>query len=68
MPSVEVTVRANISVKFALIDMGAVREQDIAPDAVLRRAVDVCGAGLVIWGSDIGTSSGTYKEILARAY
>lgn len=67
MPTVEVTARANMSVKFASIDMDAVREQDIAPDAVQRREVDVFGAGLAMRGSDIGTSSGTYKEMVARA-
>lgn len=33
----------------------------------MYRAVDVFGAGLAMWGSDIGTSSGIYKEMVAGA-
>jgi predicted TIM-barrel fold metal-dependent hydrolase len=33
---------------------------------VLRRAVDMFGADHVMWGSDIGTSSGTYKDMVRR--
>ena len=33
---------------------------------MLRRAVDLYGAGHLMWGSDIGTSSGTYKEMVQR--
>ncbi|MBX6319967.1 amidohydrolase family protein, partial [Pigmentiphaga sp.] len=33
---------------------------------VLRRAVDMFGADHIMWGSDIGTSSGTYKEMVQR--
>ena len=31
-----------------------------------RRAVDLFGADRVMWGSDIGTSSGTYKDMVQR--
>jgi predicted TIM-barrel fold metal-dependent hydrolase len=34
---------------------------------VLRRVVDFYGADKVMWGSDIGTSSGTYAEMIERA-
>ncbi len=47
--------------------MDVIREQGVAPEAVLRRAVDFFGAGKVMWGSDIGTSSGSYKEMVERA-
>ena len=47
--------------------MDVVREQGFKPEAVLRRAVDFYGADKIMWGSDIGTSSGTYKEMVARA-
>lgn len=63
-----VAARDNIAVKFTCINMDAVREQGIAPEAVLRRAVDFFGPDKVMWGSDIGTSSGTYKEMVARGY
>jgi len=59
--------RANISVKFTSLNMDAIREAGVAPEQVLRRAVDVFGADKVMWGSDIGTSSGTYKEMVQRA-
>jgi predicted TIM-barrel fold metal-dependent hydrolase len=58
--------RANIFVKFTSLNMDVIREKGIAPEAVLRRAVDFFGASKVMWGSDIGTSSGTYKEMVAR--
>jgi predicted TIM-barrel fold metal-dependent hydrolase len=59
--------RDNISVKFTSLNMDVIREQGVAPEDVLRRAVDFFGADKVMWGSDIGTSSGTYKEMVARA-
>lgn len=59
--------RPNIFVKFTSLNMDVIREQGVAPEAVLRRAVDFFGADKVMWGSDIGTSSGTYKEMVARA-
>ncbi len=60
--------RKNIFVKWTSLNMDVIREQGIAPEAVLRRAVDFFGADKVMWGSDIGTSSGTYKEMVARAH
>ena len=59
--------RKNIYVKFTSLNMDVIREQGIAPEAVLRRTVDFFGADKVMWGSDIGTSSGTYKEMVERA-
>lgn len=61
------TKRDNISVKFTSLSMDVIREQGISPEEVLRRAVDLYGPDKVMWGSDIGTSSGTYKEMIARA-
>lgn len=63
-----VAKRPNVSVKFTSINMDASREFGADPAAVLRRAVDFFGADKVMWGSDIGTSSGTYKEMVARAF
>ncbi len=59
--------RRNISVKFTSLNMDVIREAGVAPEAVLRRAVDFFGADKVMWGSDIGTSSGSYKEMIGRA-
>lgn len=58
--------RDNISVKFTSLNMDVIREKGIPPQAVLRRAVDFFGADKVMWGSDIGTSSGTYHEMVQR--
>jgi len=60
-------MRENISVKFTSLSMDVIREKGVAPEAVLRRTVDFYGAGRTMWGSDIGTSSGTYKMMIARA-
>lgn len=59
--------RDNIFVKWTSLNMDIIRERGIAPESVLRRAVDFFGADKVMWGSDIGTSSGTYKEMVRRA-
>lgn len=58
--------RPNVFVKFTSLNMDVIREQGVAPAAVLRRTVDVFGADKVMWGSDIGTSSGTYHEMVRR--
>ena len=56
----------NISFKFTSINLDICREAGIPAEKVLRRAVDLYGADRVMWGSDIGTSSGTYREMVAR--
>lgn len=60
--------RDNIYVKWTSLNMDAIHVKGLAPADVLRRAVDLFGADRVMWGSDIGTSSGTYKEMIARAH
>jgi len=59
--------RNNITYKFTSLNMDYIRENGFAPEHVLRRAVDFYGADKVMWGSDIGTSSGTYAEMIGRA-
>ena len=59
--------RHNVFVKFTSLNMDVIREQAVDPAAVLRRTADVFTADKVMWGSDIGTSSGTYKELVQRA-
>lgn len=59
--------RDNISYKYTSLNMDFVRERGFAPEDVLRHVVDFYGADKVMWGSDIGTSSGTYAEMIARA-
>lgn len=57
-----------ISFKFTSINLDICREAGIPADRVLRRAVDLYGADRVMWGSDIGTSSGTYKDMVQRFF
>jgi L-fuconolactonase len=52
--------------KFTSINLDICREGGIPADKVLRRAVDLFGADHLMWGSDIGTSSGTYKDMVQR--
>lgn len=56
----------NIYFKFTSINLDICREADIPAEKVLRRAVDLYGADRIMWGSDIGTSSGTYKDMVQR--
>jgi L-fuconolactonase len=56
----------NIYFKFTSINLDICREESIPADRLLRRAVDLYGADHVMWGSDIGTSSGTYKDMVQR--
>lgn len=58
--------RERIFFKFTSINLDICREGGIAADKVLRRAVDMFGADHIMWGSDIGTSSGTYKDMVQR--
>lgn len=52
--------------KFTSINLDHCREEGYPASKVLRRAVDLFGADHVMWGSDIGTSSGTYKDMVQR--
>jgi L-fuconolactonase len=58
--------RDRIFFKFTSINLDICREGGVPADRVLRRAVDMFGADHVMWGSDIGTSSGTYKDMVQR--
>lgn len=58
----------NISFKWTSINLDICREENIPADKVLRRAVDLYGADRIMWGSDIGTSSGTYKDMVQRLF
>ena len=55
-----------IFLKFTSINLDICREAGIPADRVLRRAVDLFGADHLMWGSDIGTSSGTYADMVQR--
>jgi len=64
---VGLAARPNVFLKFTSINLDFAREMGVDPALLLRRAVDVFSAGRVMWGSDIGTSSGTYAEMIDRA-
>ncbi|MBN9408263.1 MAG: amidohydrolase [Burkholderiales bacterium] len=57
----------NISFKWTSINLDICRESGVDDKQMLRRAVDMYGADRIMWGSDIGTSSGTYKDMVQRA-
>lgn len=58
--------RKRIYFKFTSINLDHCREEGYPANRVLRRAVDLFGADRIMWGSDIGTSSGTYKDMVQR--
>lgn len=60
--------RDNISVKWTSLNLDVVLYRGLAPEDVLRAITDLFGADKIMWGSDIGTSSGSYKEMIERAY
>jgi predicted TIM-barrel fold metal-dependent hydrolase len=57
----------SIFFKFTSINLDILRESGVDAAKFLRRAVDFYGADRIMWGSDIGTSSGTYKDMVQRA-
>jgi L-fuconolactonase len=58
--------QTSVFYKFTSINLDILRESNIDAPAFLRRAVDLFGADKIMWGSDIGTSSGTYKDMVER--
>ncbi|AJK49200.1 amidohydrolase [Burkholderia plantarii] len=56
----------NLFFKFTSINLDIYRETDTPAHEVLRAAVDLFGADRIMWGSDIGTSSGTYLDMVRR--
>jgi L-fuconolactonase len=56
----------NIYCKFTTINLDLLRESDLPSADFVRHLVDVYGADHVLWGSDIGNSAGTYKELINR--
>ena len=60
--------RDNVFVKWTSLNMDVAFVNDVAPADMCRAVVDFFGADKVMWGSDIGTSSGTYKQMVERAF
>ncbi len=57
---------SNIFFKFTSINLDIYRETDTPAHEALRSAIDMFGADRIMWGSDIGTSSGTYEDMVHR--
>ncbi|QGZ65030.1 amidohydrolase family protein [Paraburkholderia acidisoli] len=63
---VPLAAEPNIFFKFTSINLDIYRETHTPADKALRAAVDMFGADRIMWGSDIGTSSGTYRDMVQR--
>jgi predicted TIM-barrel fold metal-dependent hydrolase len=63
---VPLSAEPNIFFKFTSINLDIYRETHTPADSALRAAVDMFGANRIMWGSDIGTSSGTYQDMVQR--
>lgn len=55
-----------IYLKFTSINLDICEAGGQSASRLLRRAVDMFGADHLMWGSDIGTSSGTYQGMVQR--
>lgn len=58
--------RPNIWFKFTSINLDICQAAGEPASRLLRLAVDMYGADRIMWGSDIGTSSGTYQGMVDR--
>lgn len=61
------TDQLNVFFKLTTGNLNILQEARIPAQAVLRRVVDRYGAHRVLWGSDMGSSAGTYDEMVQRA-
>ncbi len=58
--------RPNLYFKFTSINLDICQAAGQDASQLLRRAADMYGADRLMWGSDIGTSSGTYQHMVDR--
>ena len=58
--------RPNLYFKFTSINLDICEATGQPANRLLRLAVDLFGADRLMWGSDIGTSSGTYQDMVQR--
>ncbi|HWA21120.1 MAG TPA: amidohydrolase family protein [Caulobacterales bacterium] len=56
----------NIHLKFTTATLNILEEAKIPAKDYLRNAVSVLGEDRIMWGSDMGTSGGTYAEMAQR--
>ncbi|HWA23474.1 MAG TPA: amidohydrolase family protein [Caulobacterales bacterium] len=57
----------NVYFKFTTGNFNVLQEAKIPVQAFMRRLVDRIGADRLLWGSNMGSSAGTYEEMAARA-
>ena len=58
--------RPNMYFKFTSINLDICQAAGQSSSQLLRLAVDMYGAEHIMWGSDIGTSSGSYQHMVDR--
>jgi L-fuconolactonase len=58
----------NISFKWTTLNIDALSNAGIAPEAFLRAAVDAFGSKRLMWGSDYGNTTRPYAGIVADAH
>jgi predicted TIM-barrel fold metal-dependent hydrolase len=64
----DLAARHNIYVKWTSLNMDVVLFKEKDPVDVFNAVFALFGADKIMWGSDIGTSSGSYKQMVERAY
>jgi L-fuconolactonase len=57
----------NVKILFSTINLARMKADGVPAMSVVERVVRSFGAERVMWGSDIGQSSGTYADMLALA-
>ena len=57
----------NVHFKFTTGNFNVMQEAKVPLQAFMRRLVDRIGADRLLWGSNMGSSAGTYEEMAARA-
>jgi predicted TIM-barrel fold metal-dependent hydrolase len=63
-PLQELVAFPNVYQKFTMINIGKLADLGLPCAPVVRRMVDVFGAGRVMWGSDVAQSKGAYAEMV----
>lgn len=56
----------NIFFKFTTLNIDKLQDAGLSSAAFLAHAVEILGAGRVLWGSDMGNSPGAYAELVGR--
>jgi len=57
---------ANVFFKFTTINIDKLQDARLSPGAFLAHAVETFGKDRLLWGTDMGNTPGTYRELVAR--